>query len=77
MSSSDAVPLVITAMNVPLNATMSARVIPKTGQDFEVNTVDDPGVWVITPGELGSSTWEATITLPGEISAIQVRVELP
>ena len=76
MSSSVAVPLVITAMNVPLNATMSARVLPKTGQDFEVNTTDDPEVWVID-GVLGSSTWTATITLPGVISAIQVRVELP
>jgi hypothetical protein len=70
MADSGAVTLVIEATNVPLTATVTARVVPKTGLDFSV-------VATFESGDVTSSMWEAQIDVPGNISAIQVRAELP
>ena len=73
MSSSEQIILIIDALNVPIaegEAEMIVRVILKSGLDFTVEAV-------FQSGDSDSSTWQADLVMPGDISAIQVRVELP
>lgn len=63
-------PLVVMAMNVPNNSTVTARVVRKIGQ---VTTIP----LTFTPPAVGATTtWTGTVTLAGGILSIQVRAVL-
>ena len=62
--------LEIAAENVPLDATMSVRVVPRLVEDFVVPAAP-------IAGNATASTWAATFTAPHGISTVQARVDLP
>ncbi len=68
MSEAATVPLVIQAYNVPAAATLTIRIIRKSGSDSQYSAilVDEP-----------AGLWQADVQIPSEISAIQVRAVLP
>lgn len=65
-------PLDITVQgtNVPLNATVTVRIVPKRGQDFIVTAS-------FISGDLTNSIWKAEAQLPNGFSAIQARAVWP
>jgi hypothetical protein len=65
-------PLVVevAAENVPLDAAMSVRVVPRLVEDFVVPAAP-------IAGDATASTWAATFTAPHGISSVQARVDLP
>ena len=58
--------LTLELANIPIDAPVTVRVTPRIGEAVEVEAVH-------TTGDM----WEATITVPTGISAVQVYAELP
>jgi hypothetical protein len=58
------------ASNVPLNWRVLVRAIPKTGQDSYAYAAN-------VSGDAASSVWEATVTLPAGLSALEARALAP
>lgn len=72
LTAASAVPLALEAVNVPSNATVTVRIVCKSGQDYTV-----PASFV--SGTTALSTWSATVTaLPAAgFAAIQATAVLP
>jgi hypothetical protein len=60
----------VAATNVPLDWTVSVRVVPRNHDDFTVELTR-------VSGDAAASLWQADVTFPSGIAALQARADAP